>query len=342
MTGELDRAPVPAVSRRAGALSDTAREAVAAGMPASTRRAYREDVERFERWCEATGRPGLPTDGDTLTEYATHLAGDRHLSPAAIERARWAILKWHALAELPPPSTQGLVAVLKGYRERLAKAKDALAKPRKAKPVDRDILSAMLGACDRTTAAGQRNAAILLLGFAIAGRRGEIAGLDIGDLDVQERGIQVSVYRQKVRHLDDPVIMPRPTVALCPVAATLAWAETLAGHGRTSGPLFVRINRHDQLARPLTRNGVPIGSNDGRMTGQAVADVIRRTALAGGLGGRWSGHSLRRGFATAAHTAGIKRREIERQGGWTADSRAVSGYIEDADRWLYDVLDGVL
>jgi hypothetical protein len=28
--------------------------------------------------------------------------------------------------------------------------------------------------------------------------------------------------------------------------------------------------------------------------------------------------------------------------GWEAGSRAVSGYIEDADRWLYDVLDGVL
>jgi site-specific recombinase XerD len=323
-------------------LSPAARAAVAAGMPESTRRAYTEDIKRFAAWCAEHGRGGLPTDGTTLTEYATHVAYDCGWTPVSIERARWAIVKWHSLAEVPPPSTDGLVGVLKGYREALAKSKSPKAKPRKATPASRSSLVAMLATLDRSTAAGKRNAAIILLGFAIAGRRGEIASLDIGDLDFQDRGLQVSVYRQKTRKMDDPVVQYRPDRAVCPVHAVAEWTGALGTAGPTAGPLFVRIDRHGRIGHQLTRGGVPIGDSDGRMTGQAVADVIHRSAISAGLSGRWSGHSLRRGLATSMHQAGAERRQIERQGGWEAGSRAVSGYIEDADRWLFDVLEGVL
>jgi site-specific recombinase XerD len=323
-------------------LSPAAHAAVAAGMPESTRRAYTEDIKRFAAWCAEHGHGGLPTDGTTLTEYATYAAYTCGWTPVSIERARWAILKWHSLAEVPPPSTDGLVGVLKGYRESLAKSKSPKAKPRKATPASRSSLVAMLAILDRSTAAGKRNAAIVLLGFAIAGRRGEIASLDIGELDFQDRGIQVSVYRQKTRKMDDPVVQYRPDKNVCPVRAVAEWIEVLAAAGRAEGPLFVRIDRHGRIGHQVVRDGVPIGDSGGRMTGQAIADVIHRCAISAGLGGKWSGHSLRRGLATAMHQAGAERRSIERQGGWEAGSRAVSGYIEDADRWLIDVLDGVL
>lgn len=311
-------------------------------MPETTRRAYREAIKHFGEWCAETGRDGLPCDGGVLTEYATYLAYIRGQAPVSIESVRWAIVKWHSLAGYPPPSTEGLVDVLKGYREHLAKSKSPKAKPRRASPATGGSITAMLRTLDRATPAGSRNAAIILLGFGIGGRRSEIASLDIGDLDFRERGVQISVYRKKTRKHDDPVLHYRPDPQLCPVRAAQAWLLKLAASGRTAGPLFVRINRHGHLAHAVTRNGVPIGDNDGRMTGQAVAEVIRRSAIAGGLGGRWSGHSLRRGLATSMHQAGAERRLIERQGGWEAGSRVVSGYIEDADRWLDDVLDGVL
>lgn len=336
MTGEIARTRAP------GILSPEARAAVAAGMPDSTRRAYGEDIKHFADWSAATGRGGLPANGAVLAEYATHLAYECGRAPVSIERARWAILKWHSLAEVAPPSTDGLVAVLKGYREHLATSKSPKAKPRKAAPAGRDTIAAMLATLDRTTPAGQRNAAIILLGFGIGGRRSELAGLDIGDLGFAERGVQVSVYRKKTRKMDDPVIHYRPDRTVCPVRAAEAWLATLAASGRTSGPLFVRISRHGQLANTIIRDGEPIGDSGGRMTGQAIAGVIRRCAITAGLSGKWSGHSLRRGLATSLHQAGADRRVIERQGGWSPDSRAVSGYIEDADRWLVDVLDGVL
>jgi site-specific recombinase XerD len=327
---------------RPGALSPAARTALAAGTPDATRRAYTEDRDLFVTWCAETARVAMPADADTLTEYATHLAYQVGLSPSSIERARWAILKWHKLAGAPVPLTDGLVGVLKGYREHLAVSKNPKAAPRKAAPAGRDSLAAMLAGLDRTAPAGCRDAALLLAGFAIGGRRSEIAGLDISDIDLRAGGMQISVYRKKTRHLDDPVVKYRDDEALCPVRVTEAWLAMLAARGRVVGPLFVRIDRHGNLAPQFTRDGAPIGDTAGRMTGQAVAQVIRRRALAVGLSGKWSGHSVRRGLATELHKAGASRRDIERQGGWTADSKAVTGYIEDADRWLGDVLEGVL
>lgn len=323
-------------------LSPAARAAVAAGMPASTRRAYTEDIRHFGEWCAAAGHGGLPTSGTVLAEYATHLAYGLGRAPVSIERARWAILKWHSLAEVPAPGTAGLVAVLKGYREHLAQSKSPKARPRKASAATKDAITAMLATLDRSAPAGQRDAALILVGFGVGARRSEIAALDIGDLDFADLGMQVSVYRKKTRKMDDPVIRYRADAAVCPVKAAESWLGTLAANGRTSGPLFVRISRHGHLANPIIRGGAPIGSGDGRMTGQAAGSVIRRAAISAGLSGRWSGHSLRRGLATSMHQAGAARRDIERQGGWSADSRAVAGYIDDADRWLYDVLDGVL
>lgn len=332
----------PPAANPGGRLSPAAVTAVTAGTPVNTGRTYRATLQRYAKWSEQTGLGGLPATAGALTEYAAYLSGVRGLKPASIETARWAIIKWHRIAGYPPPETAGLVAVLNGYRARLAGAGDPRAKTRKATAAERDALAAMLAAIDRKTPAGQRDAAMILVGFGIGARRGEIAGLDIGGLDIRDRGMQVSVYRQKVRKLDDPVVKRRTFAALCPVAAAEAWTGTLAAHGRTSGPLFVRIDRHGNLASPVVRDGRQIGDPSGRMTGQAIADVIRRRALAAGLGGRWSGHSLRRGLATEMHKAGAERRLIERQGGWSAGSAAVSGYIEDAERWLYDALDGVL
>ena len=323
-------------------LSPEAVAAVRTGVPESTRRAYLSSLRQYEAWCEMTGRHGLPADAAALTEYATYLAYERGLAPGSIERARWAIVKWHALAGAAPPPTEGLVRVLKGYRAHLATTKSPKARPRKATPADRSTLFLMLAALDRDTPAGQRDAAIILTGFAIAARRGELSSLDIPDVSLSDRGMQIKVYREKTRLLDEPVVLPRRNAALCPVRAARTWIETLAGLGRSEGPLFVRIDRHGRLAVPLTRGGIPIGDPSGRMSAEAIGDVVTRLAEAACLDGTWTGHSLRRGLATAAHGAGAATRDIERQGGWMHGSRAVAGYIEDADRWITDILDGVL
>ncbi|MFE2581143.1 tyrosine-type recombinase/integrase [Streptomyces sp. NPDC059378] len=92
--------------------------------------------------------------------------------------------------------------------------------------------------------------------------------------------------------------------SICPVRAVRALREAMDEVGRTNGPLFVRIDRHGRIEPPMYRHGVPIGDSAGRLTAQAAAQVVERATEAAGLDGQWSGHSLRRGFATAARQAG--------------------------------------
>jgi integrase len=113
----------------------------------------------------------------------------------------------------------------------------------------------------------------------------------------------------------------------------------LATHGRNAGPLFVRIDRHGKLGRA----GSGRVTADGRLTGEAVALIVNRTAKLAGLdpASVWTGHSLRRGFATEAHAHGASRLRIARHGGWDDDSRVLSGYIEDVDRKKDNPLTGI-
>lgn len=350
MTTELDLANTSAVAPadvdgvRAAGLSAAARAAVAAGMPASTLRAYQESLKRFLEWAEGQGRRGLPCDSDTLTEYATYLAYTRHHSPTYIERSRWAIVKWHNVAEVPPPSTQGFLTCLKGYRAHLAKTKDPKARPRKATPASPDAYRAMFAKMDRSTPAGCRDAALLLLGFVTAARVNELAELDIGDVEfVDGKGMLVDLYRSKTRTTQTLAVKYAKDPGLCPVRAVRAWVTMLTARGLDQArPLFTRIDQHGHFGFEPHYAGPTGGDPSGRMTAQAIGQVTGRKALAAALGGRWTGHSGRRGFVTAAYGAGADPVDIADGGGWARGSKVMLGYIQEAGQWDKNPLDGVL
>ncbi|GAB3170746.1 tyrosine-type recombinase/integrase [Streptomyces incanus] len=320
-------------------LTAAAQRAVLDGIPASTRRAYTADLAAFTAWCAGVGRRPLPATPETLTEYTAHLTlipsprTGRPLAPSSIERALAAIRTAHQAANLPTPETKGARKVLSGYRQRLAVTKDPAARPRRAAPATPDALREMLATLDRTTLAGQRDAALLLLGYACAARVSELAALDRADAVETEDGLLVSVYRRKLQRHDEVAVPYGAHPGTCPVRAARALLAALAAEGRAAGPLFVRIDRHGRLAPPMTRHGRTIGDPAGRITPAAAAAVVTRAATAAGFEGKWTGHSLRRGFATAARRAGHTLERIGRHGGWADGSRALLGYLEEGDRW---------
>jgi site-specific recombinase XerD len=329
----------PAVVDTDRHLSPAAAAAVAAGVPAATRRAYTADWAAYTTWCATTARTPLPATAETLTEYTAHLTATpsartgRPLSPSSIERALAAIRTAHKAADAPAPETKGARKVLAGYRERLAVAKDPAARARKATAATPDALRALLATLDRTTLAGARDAALLLLGYATAARVSELVALDLADLTETDEGLLVAVYRRKIKRHDEVAVPYGSNPATCPVRAVRALRTALAAAGRTTGPVFVRVDRHGRLAAPLTRAGRTIGAPTGRMTAAAAASVVTRAADAAGFDGQWTGHSLRRGFATAARRAGHDLERIGRHGGWADGSRALLGYLEEGDRW---------
>lgn len=321
--------------------------AIEASVAESTRRAYGADRAAFAAWCEVEGRTAVPASAETMAEWVRHLTvtsrprTNRPPGPSTIERAMSAVTSWHEEQGRPKPNMRGARAVLNAYKDRLAEAKAEAARARRATAALPPQIRVMLAGVDRATLAGKRNAALVLLGFATAARVSELVALDLATVMETEHGYDATVYRKKVRkHTKNPILYGTDP-ATCPVRALRAYLAALEAAGRTDGPLFVRIDRWDRIAPPMTRRGRTIGDPAGRMTAEAAAEVVERLAVAAGLSGDWSGHSLRRGFATAARAAGHDPLEIARAGGWVDGSRVLARYMDDVDRVKNSPLVGI-
>ena len=209
------------------ALSPLAQAAVKAGTSASTQRAYDLDWGRYTEWCELNGRTPLPASKETLTEYVTYLClaivpgmgkkewltkdGRRGLSPASVERAVAAISNMHEEHGLDMPPRKDIQKILKGYKEKLAKNRDPRAKQHSAQAVTRKGLLAIHDSADASRPAVLRDRAMVLLGFVVRARISELVSVDIGDVVNTDRGLLVSIYRQKIREHTEKAI-PRDYV----------------------------------------------------------------------------------------------------------------------------------
>ncbi|MEV0726022.1 tyrosine-type recombinase/integrase [Micromonospora purpureochromogenes] len=319
-------------------LSDDAWDLIAEATPASTLRAYRQDWDRFTTWCAEQQRTPLPATGQTVAEYATALAlADK--APSTIGRALAAIGKAHTSAG-HQLDRRGASQVLRGYRRRYAKAGGTV---HKAAPVTLTALRAMVATLNPDKLVGVRDRAVIVVGFAMGARRSEIAALDLADVEWLDEGAQIRVRMSKADKDARGRIVALPygsNLATCPVRALKAWTAALAANGRDAGPLFVRIDRHGRLGHVATGRG----SADGRITGETVAAIVRRAATAAGLDAAqaFTGHSLRRGFATAAYAApDADLVRIARHGGWKEGSAALFGYLEEVDRWRKNPAAGI-
>ncbi|SPL90050.1 Integrase/recombinase clustered with segregation and condensation protein B [[Actinomadura] parvosata subsp. kistnae] len=242
--------------------------------------------------------------------------------------------------------------ILTGYRDHLARTGDPKASPRRAVAVTPGDLRAMLATLDRDTAVGQRDAALLLLGLRVGGREAELLAVNIEHVARHPRGLSVRLYRSKTRELQNHALKRHKSdEEVCVVHALTAWMATLATRGRTHGPLFVRIDQHGNLGVAMRRGGRPIGDPEGRLSIRAVDNIIAAAAERAGLKAdrieglrrQFSGHSLRRGYASAARAAGVDPLTIARRGGWKENSTVLWGYFEeDVDRWADSPEDNLL
>ncbi|MGW4995862.1 tyrosine-type recombinase/integrase [Streptomyces mirabilis] len=302
------------------------------------------DMAAFTAWCVSTGRCPLPATPETVTEYTVHLTVTRNLrtgrllSPRSIEGRLAAIRTAHKGAGLAAPETKTAREVLAEYRERLASAKAPAARTRRAVAVVPAKVFTMLATLDRDTLIGKRDAALLLLGWAAAARVSELVALDIDDLTETEQGLDIHIYRRKLKQFIHSAIPYGSNPATCPVRAVRALVDALAKDdpehcnvGRTSGPLFVRINRHGRIAPPVYRKGRPIGDPNGRMTADTAADAVERAAYAARLNGQRTGHSLRRGFATTARRSDADLERIVRHGGCSSPTPRQPATMADTD-----------
>lgn len=307
---------------RAEGLLDLAKGFAAGAKAASTRRLYRQQWERFAVWCGGHGLEVLPAAPATVALYVSDLAtAGRRV--AGIELAVVAVSQAHkAAGHASPGSSAPVREVLKGIRRAVGVA------PSQKVPICLEELRAMLVALPDNLA-GRRDRALLLVGFAGAFRRSELASLDHSDLSFTPDGLEVILRRSKTdqeaagRKIGIPY---GSTPATCPVRVLRGWLHA-AGIG--GGPVFREVTRHG-------------GVGTGALSGRAVALVVKRAARLVGLDPvRYSGHSLRAGLATAAARAGKSERSIMAQTGHRSE-RMVRRYIRDASLFTDNAAAGLL
>jgi integrase len=256
----------------------------------STWRMYAGDWKRFETWCAAQSLRALPTLPETIAVYLTHLAREgRRL--ATITRALVSISQRHLLCGHPSPRTHGVVReVMKGIRRSLGVAQTS-----KSPLLPKDLVR-MLSTLPNTLL-GQRDRALLLLGFFAALRRSELVGLNVSDIEFVPEGLVIHLRRCKTDQEGQgrKIAVPYQSQAsVCPVHATQTWLKV---SGITEGAVF-----RGTRGRSLTQK---------RLDGGDVARRIKAGAQRVSLdASRFAGHSLRAGFVTAAAMNGAPERSI--------------------------------
>lgn len=298
----------------ADALSAEALAYVKASRSPRTLNAYTSDLEHFAEWCHGRGvlcPPAGPSSAATVVAYVTELAHIR--KPSTIDRRVAAISVAHQACGFESPTNTAVVrAVLTGIRRTHGVA------PEQAAPATIGEIRRMASRLSRETAIGQRDRALLLVGFAGGFRRSELVALTVADLTDCPEGFSLKVRRSKrdqegrgsrkaIPYGSDP--------ETCPVRALKSWLDVAA---IVEGPLFRSVDRHGNVA-------------DKALTGQAVSIVVKRAAEAAGLDPDiYSGHSLRAGFITTAAANGRSEREIAAQTGHAPNSAVLRTYIRHA------------
>ena len=249
-------------------------EAFLSGRSQNTRDAYERDVEYFATFCGA-GSPGeamaqllaLPHgDGNgALLAYRSHMI-EQGLTPATINRRLSAVRAAVRLARTLgfttwAPEVDGLK--VQAYRDTIGPGLDGT----------RNMLA---HARTQDAVKAARDVAIIRLMFDLGLRRGEVAGLDVADLDAPSKRLWI---KGKGRTQKESRTLPDPTLV-----ALNEWLAVRAG-----------VIAPDVTAMFVALSGPEHGQ---RITGRGLYHVI--SALGQSVGIKTRPHGLRHASITAA------------------------------------------
>lgn len=335
MPSDLVRQPTAgrALSPELEADAEAARRFADAARSDATLRAYRSDWADFSGWCDERGLRAMPASPETVSLYIASRAEagpddgrGRPTAPlkvATLSRRLAAISQAHKLAGVESPalrSKEPLHSVWAGVVRTLGTA------PEKVAPALAADVVAMAAACDEAVRLAEafpdeakpgsalrarRDKAMLLVGFAAALRRSELAAVRTEHLSFTPDGLRLLIPRSKSDQEGAGQVVGvayGSRAETCPVRAVRSYlaaaSRELADQGRPSplsGPVFRSVDRWGRLGRKA-------------ITGRTVANVVKQYAETAGLDpALYAGHSLRAGFATTAARAGKPDRAIQKQ-----------------------------
>ena len=187
------------------------------------------------------------------------------------------------------------------------------------KPILINELKQIIKAIDTTNKNKERvlrDKAIILTGFSGGFRRSELVSIDYNDLEFVSEGVKIFIKRSKTDQSGEGMIKALPyfdNKEFCPVTFLKKWLD---------------ISK--------IRNGLIFNISD-----KSVALLIKKYASVAGLDSeKYSGHSLRSGFATVSAEFGADERSIMAMTGHKT-TQMVRRYIQEANLFKNNALNKI-
>lgn len=275
----------------------------------NTWKSYQSDCRHFEKWCSENQHRHFPADAKTVATYLLHLRESHKLS--TLSRRIAAISQAHFAAGLENPTLSPQVKMtMKGLRNEYG-AKQTV---RRMKPAVSSIIHKLLDPLGDSLI-DSRDRALILIGFAGAFRRSELAQLQLADISVTVEGLRIVLRKSKTDQEGQGYakgIAYGSEERTCPVRA---WQTWLTESAITEGMAFRSVQRQRQKPRRKDAPQPPIVMGES-ISDRTIANIIKRRAASAGLDARaFSGHSLRAGLITEAARRGKPERAIMKQSG---------------------------
>ncbi len=299
------------------------------GTPENTRSAYASDWKNFRNWalewgyCAVDERgPIEPIKEEVVLLYMTHLV-ELGRKVKTIERALFGIA---AVQRYRHPEIRIYTEGVKRYMSKIKSATgDQLRQAAALLPDDlKRIVSAMTlaGSDAGLTPLALRDRALMLVGWAGAFRRSELAGLDRRNIRRTPEGLVLrldSSKTDKERQGVDVAILRAENADLCPVSALEEWLTYVGDH--PCEHVFCRADHHKLFLEQ-------------RMPERQLRRVFERWVRLAQLTApsareKYSPHSLRAGFITTAAMKNVPDAAIMGHSRHK-DHRVFMGYVRRA------------
>ena len=277
----------------------------------NTLRAYKADYKDFARFCIKNGFKSMPSEPKIITLYLTHLSKLSKFSTLKRRLASISVihkLSGHYIDVKHPLITENLMGI-----------KRILGSYQKAKkPILINELKEIINAVDKekNEINKLRNRALILIGFAGGFRRSELVAIHNEDLDFVLEGVKIFVKKSKTDQSGEGMTKGIPYFSnseYCPVVSLKKWIE-----------------------KSEIKYGKIFDISD-----KSVALIIKKyTALAGLDSNKYSGHSLRSGFATSTAELGAEERSIMAMTGHKT-TQMVRRYIKEANLFKNNALNKI-
>ncbi|MBI6752522.1 site-specific integrase [Pseudomonas syringae] len=283
----------------------------------NTRRSYRAAIEHFE----VTWGGFLPATSESVARYLASHAGT--LSVNTLKLRLSALAQWHISQGFVDPTKAPMVRkVIKGIRA-LHPAQEKQAEPLQLQDLEKviawleiEIREASAQHDQPRLLRGRRDSALILLGFWRGFRSDELCRLQVQDVKaIADSGISLYLPRSKGDRDNLGRTYQTPALQrLCPVQAYIEWINCAA---LVRGPVFRAVDRWGNL-------------KEEELHANSVIPLLRQALQRAGIAAEhYTSHSLRRGFASWAHSNGWDLKSLMSYVGWR-DIKSAMRYIDAA------------